>query len=511
MAVSFTQTDFRLRNDDGSESTATWKAAANTSISLDVGLGNVNLRIRFAMKETGSTASTFAANIFMSKNGGAYAQVTAATANAKVVDSTNLTDNNATTQQLGAGTFVAGRVDDVDGTTTATSSIAQNSVTDFEFMVQLVSADLASGNTLDFRCYKSGVAVATYTNTPRITVLKSKTLTASLGTYTESGVSNSLLFGHKTSPDVGAYAESGVSTTLLFKHVLGTSVGAYTESGVNNALKWSRILAVGVGDYIETGIDVVFSKGRIIAVDVGNYNLVGNDISLPRSRILSALVGEYLEMGSSINLLFSRRLPANIGSYVLEGISNNLLYGRKLSANIGSYSFSGEIANILFKHVLGAGTGFYSVSGINTPLLFNRLMGASVGLYDLIGVDVSLMQGGGGGQNFTMNAGVGNYVLGGVSENLLWKRILAAGTRSYSVSGNNISFLFDRRLSGVSGIYNFAGLNVALTFSGEPIIITQGFVFVSDGPKGAISSYAEEKYTLRIIEKQKWEVIQKKP
>lgn len=174
MPVSFTQTTFRLRNDDGSEAAATWKATAGTSINMDVsGSTNPALRIRFVMTETGSTASTFAANLFASYKGGAYAQVTASTAQVKVVDTTNYADNANTTEQISAATFVAGRTDDVDGTTGATASIAQNSVTEFEFMVNLVGADLQNGDTLDFRCYKSGVAVATYTLTPRVTIVKS--------------------------------------------------------------------------------------------------------------------------------------------------------------------------------------------------------------------------------------------------------------------------------------------------------------------------------------------------
>src|SRR5690349_8928184 len=108
----------------------------------------------------------------MSKNGGAYSAVGSATSSVRAVGSSNLTDNANTTQQLSTGTFVAGRVDDVDGTMTSTTSIPTNSVTDFEFMVQLVAADLANADTLDFRVYRSGTEVTTYTNTPRVTVLK---------------------------------------------------------------------------------------------------------------------------------------------------------------------------------------------------------------------------------------------------------------------------------------------------------------------------------------------------
>lgn len=175
MAVSFTQTDFRFRNDDGSEVAATWKAAANTNITANLTAGNVSLRIRLATQETGTTASTFAATLAYDKNGaGSYTLVGAAGNNVQAIDSANFADNANTTQQITGFTFVAGRVDDVDGSTGATASIAQNSGTEFEFMVTLLASDLNNGDTLDFRLYKSGVALQAYTNTARVTIFKAK-------------------------------------------------------------------------------------------------------------------------------------------------------------------------------------------------------------------------------------------------------------------------------------------------------------------------------------------------
>jgi hypothetical protein len=173
MAVEFTQTDYRFRNDDGSEAAATWKAAANTNINGDVTSGNLDLRIRIAAQEVGTTAATFTASLWVSKNGGAYAAISDVTSNVKSVDSANLTDNANTTQQITGFTFVAGRVDDVDNIMSSTSSIAQNSGTEFEWMIRLISADLANGDTLDFRVYRSGAPITTYTNTGRITIIKS--------------------------------------------------------------------------------------------------------------------------------------------------------------------------------------------------------------------------------------------------------------------------------------------------------------------------------------------------
>lgn len=178
------------------------------------------------MKETGTTSSTFAANLFMSKNSGAYAQVNASTANAKVVDSANYVDNANTTQQLSSGTFVAGRLEDVDGTTGATSSIAQNSVTDFEFMFQLVSADLAHGDTLDFRCYKSGVAVATYTNTARITITKNHIVTVNQITETDTAQP----IGRVKQEAIGQNTETDLAQTLTRRKVRTVNQASETDT-----------------------------------------------------------------------------------------------------------------------------------------------------------------------------------------------------------------------------------------------------------------------------------------
>ncbi len=173
MAVSFTQTDFRFRNDDGSEAAATWKANANTNISVDLTAGNVQLRLRIAVQETGTTAATFTATLGYDKNSaGAWTSVQVASQNVKAVDSANFVDNANTTQQITVFTFVAGRVDDVDGSAGPTGSIAQNSGTEFEFMLELVASDLRNGDTLDFHCDRSFVQIQAYTNTPRITIVK---------------------------------------------------------------------------------------------------------------------------------------------------------------------------------------------------------------------------------------------------------------------------------------------------------------------------------------------------
>jgi len=277
MAVAFTQTDFRFRNDDGSESTATWKAAVNTNITVDVTSGDVKVRVRLAAQEVGTTAATFAANLFLSKNGGVYAQVGAATSSVKSVDSTNLTDNAATTQQITAFTFVAGRVDDVDGTTTATASIVQNSGTEFEFMVQLVAADLANADTLDFRVYRSGVAITTYTNTGRVTITKSIKADSAMTEDADTLASASTMKAQAA----GAVTED--ADTL--SGAAGLKIqGTYAVAEVDDALSGAGVLKIQAVSGLTEDADVLSATSTLSSsVITGSVSLVESDDTLSGS------------------------------------------------------------------------------------------------------------------------------------------------------------------------------------------------------------------------------------
>lgn len=89
-------------------------------------------------------------------------------------NSGSLTDGNATTNRLGAGTgsFVAGEISE-DGLVDNHQITASN-YTEHLYSLTLVSAQLANNDTLDFRVLRNGATTGmTYTVTPRITVSKS--------------------------------------------------------------------------------------------------------------------------------------------------------------------------------------------------------------------------------------------------------------------------------------------------------------------------------------------------
>jgi hypothetical protein len=175
VAGSLTQTDFRGRNDDGSQTAATFIAAANTNWTQ---LSGVAFRVRFRVAATvASFTSGYTA--YYSRNAGAFTIVSGSSSVVKATSSAFVTDGTATTQQIGTGTFVAGSVDTVDGAF-ASVTIAGSSNSEFEGCYQIVTADVAAGDTIAIKLEQTGgTLLATYTNIPSITVSVPSTLNIS--------------------------------------------------------------------------------------------------------------------------------------------------------------------------------------------------------------------------------------------------------------------------------------------------------------------------------------------
>lgn len=165
---------FRFYADDGSESGATALAAQNSNVAVDVLATNINLVLRAGLQETGNSGpGNGAYKVEFSRNSGAYSQLTTATSFVRGYDSSNLTDDGATTQRLtgGTGSFEAGKVTE-DGLSSAGSVLNNLNRTEVLATLQIVAADVADGDTLDFRVYHGSAAAPTYAATPRITIIK---------------------------------------------------------------------------------------------------------------------------------------------------------------------------------------------------------------------------------------------------------------------------------------------------------------------------------------------------
>ncbi len=160
--------------EDGTESASTAIAAQDTNISRDVAPGNSVLQLRLRLQETNgaSGAATDDYQLQYSKNGGAYTNVTGASANVRGFNSASLADGGATTNRLtgGSGTFLAGVISE-DGLAD-NHQITRSRYTEYLYSLTLISADLANNNTLDFRVLRNGATINSYSVTPRINVAK---------------------------------------------------------------------------------------------------------------------------------------------------------------------------------------------------------------------------------------------------------------------------------------------------------------------------------------------------
>lgn len=175
---ALTQRAYRFFNDDGTESTATVAANENTGLTLRVNDGLTRTVLRISLAETGAGsiagATTDDYQLQVSRNGGAFANVTAASSVVRGFNSANLTDagittNNANLSDPGSGLFSGGEVS--ENGLVSDRQITANNFTEFLYTLEVVTADVAHNDTLDFRVLLNGATTnMTYSVTPRITV-----------------------------------------------------------------------------------------------------------------------------------------------------------------------------------------------------------------------------------------------------------------------------------------------------------------------------------------------------
>jgi alpha-tubulin suppressor-like RCC1 family protein/subtilisin family serine protease len=132
----FAQEHYRWRNDNGSETSATWKAPADTPIT-GVTRGT-NIRLRFCIANTGSMSGSIAPQLQYSTNtSGPWAAVSMVQNGLEpfeMADSPNYTNDQITTEQLlGSGTFVMGCMVEYPKNTAASVTIGNGQYSNFEY------------------------------------------------------------------------------------------------------------------------------------------------------------------------------------------------------------------------------------------------------------------------------------------------------------------------------------------------------------------------------------------
>lgn len=172
MATTWRQDKFAFRNDDGSETTATYTSGcANYTVPI---YGDRNIRVRIAVSEQGTTAAALTPwlRIQMNGAGGYYSASACSGSGIYPIASANFADGDATTKQINPVTFVAGSLDEIDGKCGATASIARYSGTEAEYNLRISASTVTDGTYFDFRVYNQTTALNTYSATGRLTIAK---------------------------------------------------------------------------------------------------------------------------------------------------------------------------------------------------------------------------------------------------------------------------------------------------------------------------------------------------
>lgn len=260
------QSAYRVRDDDGSESAATWLEVINTSHDFDVSAGNVDFRLRVNLAENGGAdAANQSYTLQFDINGGGYNTLTGASTGCIFYDSTNLTNNTDTTEQLSqGGTFVGTGGQCEDGVVDAFVLGANNDL-EAEYTVRLVSADLSDTDSINFQVLEAD----TYGVTANVTITKGAgpTLQSISGSITPTGAL--VKFIDFTSL-VGSISASGAATKAI---TLGTAlIGSIAASG---SLQQSLVFLQSVaGSSTPVGAILKQTNKVISGVITGAGNLV---------------------------------------------------------------------------------------------------------------------------------------------------------------------------------------------------------------------------------------------
>jgi hypothetical protein len=233
---SFTQVTSRVRNDDGNETTATWRQTQGTNDTVSAGQ---NFRVRLRIDETASVAwTTKTWNLRYSQNGGAYALITTSTPVQLALSSQFANGDDCTTQLTGGtGTFVTDN-NGMRESTFGTNSGSAGNLFEIEANLKFDTAQVAAGDTFDFRVYDSTSAIAVYTVTVRVTVGEFQRTSTDTGSAADARS----LSGDTSNADTGSAADTQAAA--------GSVTAADTASAAD-AL--SSVIVIAVADTSTAG------------------------------------------------------------------------------------------------------------------------------------------------------------------------------------------------------------------------------------------------------------------
>lgn len=172
-AAAYDQVDFRGREDDGSETAASWIDTAGSNWTQTV---DANFRVRFLIQEVaGGMTNNQEFKFQYNLAGAGENDITTTSSVVRAFGSGNFTDDAATTEQMaGSQTFFTGAMNDDDLVGEATQlDFTSSSETEIEGCFQIRGVDVSDAQTLTIRVVESnGTTFAGGHTSPTITVDK---------------------------------------------------------------------------------------------------------------------------------------------------------------------------------------------------------------------------------------------------------------------------------------------------------------------------------------------------
>ena len=164
------QEQFRWREDDGSETAATWMAAEDVNPAEEDFSYDTNYRLRILIQNTGGKDETDGYVFAYSIDDGTWTGISPISDFVRGVTSGNVTQGDATTQQVGSGTHTGGRID--AGAGVASYTLPQGEESEHELVFQFRSVDFSGGEKVEIKLMFDNVAdIDGYTVMPTLDVM----------------------------------------------------------------------------------------------------------------------------------------------------------------------------------------------------------------------------------------------------------------------------------------------------------------------------------------------------
>ncbi|MBA4388176.1 MAG: hypothetical protein C0404_09360, partial [Verrucomicrobia bacterium] len=164
---------YRWRNDDGSESTAGWKAAADTATTNQARYQNI--RLRFVISNTGAASGTVTPQVeFSASTNGPWTALSTETNGATAFEMTTTAGyangDSSTAQLTGTGSWAAGKVVEKPSNNTISAvTVNTNAHTEVEYCFR-ATAKAAGGTPYYFRASNAGSILNTYARIAQLTM-----------------------------------------------------------------------------------------------------------------------------------------------------------------------------------------------------------------------------------------------------------------------------------------------------------------------------------------------------